>query len=91
LRPRIPLSNLRFAKAVEPANREIAERFAQVEAWRQQGQISLPSDLKLERATNPFLRAAETSVKEMIASREGRAMASEGEVFAALRAWKDRF
>jgi len=85
------LSNLRFAKAVEPTNREIAERFAQVEAWRQQGQISLPSVLQLERATNPFLRAAQTSVKEMIASREGRVIVSESEVFAALRAWKDRF
>lgn len=85
------LSNLRFAKAVEPANGEIAERFAQVEAWRQQGQISLPSVLQLERATNPFLRAAQTSVKEMIASREGRVIVSESEVFAALRAWKDRF
>jgi len=85
------LSNLRFAKAVEPANSHIAERFAQVEAWRQNDQISLPSNLRLERATNPFLRAAETSVKEMIASREGRTMTSESEVFAALRAWKDRF
>ncbi|SHM42593.1 hydroxyacylglutathione hydrolase [Pseudomonas punonensis] len=85
------LSNLRFAVAVEPTNPAIAERFKQVEGWRQQGRISLPSDLATERATNPFLRAAETSVKEMIASREGRAISSETEVFAALRAWKDRF
>lgn len=85
------LSNLRFARAVEPANPAIAERFRQVEAWREQGRISLPSDLAMERATNPFLRTAETSVKEMLASREGRALGSDGEVFAALRAWKDRF
>lgn len=85
------LSNLRFARAVEPANPAIAERFRQVEAWREQGRISLPSDLAMERATNPFLRTAETSVKEMLASREGRALVSDGEVFAALRAWKDRF
>ena len=85
------LSNLRFARAVEPANPAIAERFRQVEAWREQGRISLPSDLAMERATNPFLRTAETSVKEMLASREGHALGSDGEVFAALRAWKDRF
>ncbi|KAB0550036.1 hydroxyacylglutathione hydrolase [Pseudomonas argentinensis] len=85
------LSNLRFARAVEPANPAIAERFRQVEAWREQGRISLPSDLAMERATNPFLRTAETSVKEMLASREGHALGSESEVFAALRAWKDHF
>lgn len=85
------LSNLRFAHAVEPGNPAVAGRLQQVSEWREQGRISLPSQLALERATNPFLRAAETSVKEMVASREGRAMGSEGEVFAALRAWKDHF
>ncbi|SDI24286.1 hydroxyacylglutathione hydrolase [Pseudomonas flavescens] len=85
------LSNLRFAQAVEPGNQAIAERLQQVAAWREQGRISLPSRLDLERATNPFLRGAETSVKQMIASREGRAIDTEGEVFAVLRAWKDRF
>lgn len=85
------LSNLRFAHAVEPENPAIAERLQQVTEWREQGRISLPSVLELERATNPFLRGAETSVKEMIASREGRPIDSEAEVFAALRAWKDRF
>lgn len=85
------LSNLRFAHAVEPANQAIAGRLQQVSKWREQGRISLPSALALERATNPFLRTAETSVKEMIANREGRAMRSETEVFTALRAWKDHF
>lgn len=85
------LSNLRFAQAVEPHNAAIAERLRQVSEWRAAGRISLPSELALERATNPFLRSAETSVKEMLASRSGRPIDSEAEVFAALRAWKDNF
>ena len=39
------LSNLRFAQAVEPDNAQIAERLRQVAAWREAGQISLPSTL----------------------------------------------
>ncbi len=85
------LSNLRFALAVEPDNRQIAERFEQVSAWRAAGRISLPSSLDLERATNPFLRASETSVKASLEAHEGKPRQSPGEVFAGLRAWKDNF
>ncbi|WP_439858722.1 hydroxyacylglutathione hydrolase [Pseudomonas sp. MBLB4136] len=85
------LSNLRFAQAVEPDNRQIAQRLAQVSEWRQTGRISLPSTLQLERATNPFLRSDEPSVQARIAEREGAKPRSPSDVFASLRAWKDRF
>jgi hydroxyacylglutathione hydrolase len=85
------LSNLRFAQAVEPDNRQIAQRLEQVSEWRQAGRISLPSTLELERATNPFLRSDEASVQARIAERDGEKTRSPSEVFASLRAWKDRF
>lgn len=85
------LSNLRFAQAVEPDNVQIAERLKQVAAWREAGQISLPSTLALERATNPFLRCDEPAVIETVNRREGAASRSSAEVFARLRAWKDNF
>ncbi|SDG30832.1 hydroxyacylglutathione hydrolase [Pseudomonas benzenivorans] len=85
------LSNLRFALAVEPDNRQIARRLEQVSAWRAAGRISLPSNLDLERATNPFLRSGEAAVKERIEQRDGRRERSPSEVFAGLRAWKDTF
>ena len=85
------LSNLRFAVAVEPNNPEIRQRLAQVSQWREVGQISLPSSIGLERATNPFLRSAQPSVNACIAEREGPAERSPAQVFAALRAWKDSF
>ncbi|MGE8498099.1 MAG: hydroxyacylglutathione hydrolase [Pseudomonas sp.] len=85
------LSNLRFARAVEPENRQIAQRFEEVTTWRESGRISLPSTLELEHATNPFLRVAETSVKEKIDERDGKRNRTPSEVFAALRSWKDQF
>ena len=51
------LSNARFAAHVEPNNRAIAERLAEVEALRGRGEMTVPTTIAAERATNPFLRA----------------------------------
>ncbi|MDF4206321.1 hydroxyacylglutathione hydrolase [Pseudomonas protegens] len=85
------LSNLRFAQAVEPANPDIAERLAKVTQMREQGRMTLPSTLALEKLTNPFLRTGETSVKQKADERNGQDNPSQSAVFAALRAWKDKF
>jgi hydroxyacylglutathione hydrolase len=85
------LSNLRFAAAVEPENPEIRQRLEQVSRWRETGKISLPSSIALERATNPFLRSAQLSVRAKIDEREGPANRSSVQVFTALRTWKDHF
>ncbi|MBS7416545.1 hydroxyacylglutathione hydrolase [Pseudomonas syringae] len=85
------LSNLRFAQAVEPDNVDIAERLAEVTRWRSENRISLPSNLALEKRTNPFLRTGETSVKEKADERSGGQNTSQSAVFASLRAWKDKF
>lgn len=84
-------SNLRFASAVEPHNADIAQRSADVAALRAQDRSTLPSNLALERLTNPFLRIGEASVLQTLAERDGRSERSEVEAFAALRAWKDGF
>lgn len=85
------LSNLRFACAVEPGNPEVLARFEQVSQWRQQDRISLPSSIALERATNPFLRVSETSVKKVADERNGQEIRTPEEVFATIRRWKDQF
>jgi len=85
------LSNLRFAKAVEPENQHIAQRFDDVTQLRAHNRITLPSTLALEKLTNPFLRTAETSVKEKLDERNGPINPTPSAVFAGLRAWKDRF
>lgn len=85
------LSNLRFAAAVEPGNPDIAARLEKVSQQRNAGVMTLPSTLALEKLTNPFLRTAETSVKQKADERNGQRNQTPSEVFAALRAWKDRF
>ncbi|WP_422421090.1 hydroxyacylglutathione hydrolase [Pseudomonas sp. GZD-222] len=85
------LSNLRFARAVEPENQHIAQRFDDVTRLREHDRISLPSTLALEKLTNPFLRTTETSVKEKLDERSPLKTPTPSAVFAGLRAWKDRF
>jgi len=53
------LSNGRFAAHAEPGNAEIAQRLRDVEAMRERGEITLPSTVAEERATNPFVRASD--------------------------------
>lgn len=52
------LANLKFAATVEPENADIQQRILQVEQLRSQNLPSLPSNIEIELATNPFLRAA---------------------------------
>ncbi|WP_263264348.1 hydroxyacylglutathione hydrolase [Pseudomonas sp. RIT-PI-S] len=85
------LSNLRFARAVEPENAALAARFDAVSAQRERHEITLPSTLAMEKATNPFLRVGETSIKEKAEQWAGATLASEAAVFAAIRRWKDKF
>lgn len=53
------LANARFAVTVEPDNEALAERLAKVERMRAEGQVTLPTTIAEERATNPFMRAAD--------------------------------
>jgi hydroxyacylglutathione hydrolase len=51
-------ANGRFALTAEPDNVALAERQAEVVAMRKTGTPTVPSTIGLERATNPFTRAA---------------------------------
>jgi len=53
------LANARFAAHVEPGNTAIAERMARVEAQRNAGEITLPTTVREELETNPFVRASD--------------------------------
>ena len=53
------LANARFAAHAEPGNRDIAARLEKVEQMRAAGEITLPTTVGEERATNPFVRASD--------------------------------
>jgi hydroxyacylglutathione hydrolase len=81
------LSNARFALAVEPDNKALQGRAAEAEHAKAEGRFLVPSTIGEEKATNPFLRAGKPSVARSV-QKEG---AAPGEVFQALREWKNRF
>lgn len=85
------LSNLRFALAVEPDNRETQAYRREAEHRRARGLPTLPSTIGLERRVNPFLRVHEPAVRRAAERHCGRTPSSEVETFAALRRWKDGF
>ncbi|MFY8074551.1 MAG: hydroxyacylglutathione hydrolase [Sphingorhabdus lacus] len=64
------LSNGRFALTVEPDNRALVQRMAEVVALRDRGEPTVPTTIALEKATNPFMRA--TSVAELAARRAAK-------------------
>ena len=53
------LANARFAVHAEPGNAAIADRLREVEAMRGAGQITVPTTVAAERATNPFVRSGD--------------------------------
>ena len=53
------LANARFALHAEPKNQAVRDRLHRVEALRNAGEITLPTTVAEERATNPFVRASD--------------------------------
>ncbi len=80
-------SNIRFAVSVDPNNAALRRREAEVKSLRAAGKYSVPSTLGEERAANPFLRADAPELAAAI----GMAGRSPVEVFAEVRARKDKF
>ncbi len=64
------LSNGRFALTVEPDNEALVSRMGEVIAMRERGEATVPTSIALERATNPFMRAA--SVEELASRRTAK-------------------
>jgi hydroxyacylglutathione hydrolase len=81
------ISNARFALAVDPDNAALKARAAEAERAKAEGRFLIPSTIGEEKATNPFLRAGDPAVARSV----GKEGASPGEVFQALREWKNRF
>jgi hydroxyacylglutathione hydrolase len=51
------LSNALFAAHAEPTNADVRDRLEKVRAMRDRGEITVPTTVAEERATNPFVRA----------------------------------
>ena len=79
-------SNARFALTIDPENAALKQRAREIDALRAKGAFTLPSTIGAENAENPFLRADDP----LIASRLGMIEARPVDIFAELRARKNR-
>jgi len=85
------LANLRFAQTIEPDNAQLNLRQATEALKRQQGRATLPTQLGIEKETNPFLRCHLNSVRCSAEQISGMTLATDADVFTSLRLIKDRF
>jgi hydroxyacylglutathione hydrolase len=80
------LSNLKFAKYIEPSNPMIDHKIKQAEQALARGEFTVPSNLMEERLYNPFIRCArEEYFKEITGEID------PVRIFAKIRKLKDNF
>lgn len=84
------LSNLKFARAVDPGNQALARYTATAQGLRARHQPTLPSSILLERQINPFLRTRQAAVMQAVQGFDASA-SDQVSIFAALRQWKNQF
>ena len=80
-------ANAAFAQTIEPQNSALISRIDAITLARSRNEPTVPSELSLELATNPFLRAAHPDVQRNL----GMQGAQPSEVFAEIRRRKDSF
>jgi hydroxyacylglutathione hydrolase len=84
------LSNLKFARAVEPNNAALEKYQADCEALRAADTPTLPSTMARELQINPFLRSDQAEVVQTAQKLDPTAIDAVG-VFTAIRQWKNNF
>jgi hydroxyacylglutathione hydrolase len=79
-------ANIRFAKTIEPSNKALAARAAEVAKLIAAGKPTIPATIAAENAANPFLRADDAEVAKAV----GLAGSPAWKVFAEIRERKNR-
>ena len=84
------VQNLRFAQTIEAGNAEARAKLEAAVEKRKRGEPTVPSTIGEELAINPFLRVEGQKIRDGLRGRLG-ASPEPRDVFAAVRAAKDRF
>jgi hydroxyacylglutathione hydrolase len=80
-------NNGRFALSLEPGNAALQARMKEVKAARARRETTMPSDMGLEKATNPFLRVDSPEIRKAL----GMEGADQVSAFGEIRRRKDKF
>ena len=81
------LANARFAVSVDPHNTALSERRERFTAMRERNEPTVPTTIRDELETNPFLRAGDSAIRKFL----NMETATDSEVFAEIRKRKDNF
>jgi hydroxyacylglutathione hydrolase len=84
-------NNLRFAVAVEPDSIAVQQRSETVAIARAAGRATIPTSIRAELDTNPFLRWDAPAVRSAAGRRLGHVPVDAVETFTAIREWRNRF
>ncbi|MDP1574845.1 MAG: hydroxyacylglutathione hydrolase [Coxiellaceae bacterium] len=85
------LSNISFARTVEPGNSALSAFEKKAKELRKQDIPTLPSSITTEKATNPFLRCHHPDVISSACSYANKTLSDPVDIFTELRNWKDIF
>jgi len=80
-------SNAKFAVHVDPTNADLQQRVKEIDHLRSAKQPTIPTTIGLEKATNPFLRANDASIRSNLRKVD----ADDVDVLGLLRSMKDNF
>jgi len=80
-------TNARYALTVDPDNEALVKRAAEIDAARAEGIPTVPTTVRLELETNPFLRSGSQTIRETLKM----GGASDLDVFAELRKRRDKW
>ena len=80
-------NNASFALSIDPNNHDLVKRCEQVKLERSKGIFTIPSELGLEKKTNPFLRPFDKYIREKLDMQRS----TDVEVFSKIRTLKDNF
>ena len=83
--------NLQFAMTLEPNNERLSEKALKVRSLRAEGVSTVPSTMREERETNPFLRWESQEIQQNLKGRFPTLPADPVSVFGKVRQLKDAF
>jgi hydroxyacylglutathione hydrolase len=81
--------NLKFAIIAEPDNQQLLKRINDSNKLRAKQYATVPSLLKLEKETNPFLRFNQPSIIEAAEKYSAQKLYNPVDIFKVVRLWKD--
>jgi len=80
-------NNASFALTIDPNNHDLIKRCEKVKLERSKGLFTVPSELGVEKKTNPFLRPFDKKIRGNL----NMLRSTDIEVFSKIRALKDNF